>query len=188
MTPSNFLSQLQNLIVGGTGFIKYQPLSIFDVRTDDGEAIGDIGEGDFGYKAVETNGLALAWNATDVTTVALNLMVPLDYDSDIAADQLKLAILAQMSGGDDEPAITAEAFRKRAGEALSADLAPASSAAVTDAARWVFVDLSGNNLQGGDVIHLELTPAAHGDDDLHVYGLAMVYKSCLVPFEIDDRK
>lgn len=187
MTPSNFLSQLQHLIVGGTGFIKYIPMHLGSIRAATGAPIDVIGGGDFGLVAAETEALVLQWAATDVTEIILDIMVPLDYDSDTAGDVLKLALLAQMASDTDTPAMTAEAYLKRAGAALSADLAPASSAALSDAAAWVFIDLSGNSLQGGDIVQVKVAPAAHGTDALNLYGVAAVYKSCLVPFDVDDR-
>lgn len=185
MLPSNFMQQLRDILVGGTGLLRDKVVPLNAIMGADGAPLDAIGEGGFGFAAVETNGLAVQWAATDTTEIALIVHVPEDYDQE--DDTLKLRLLAQMGGGDDTPALTAEAYRKRPGEALSADLAPENSGALSDAAAWVEINLSGNELQGGDVVQVFITPAAHANDAINVYGAALRYKTCFVAYDHDDR-
>lgn len=148
-----------------------EALSIFSARNIDGDTIADRDVGTFGYDTLETNGLGLAWSASDVTAFAFHWTVPRGYDP--TSDALKLRLLAQMGGTTDTPTLTAAVYKKKAGAALSADLAPSASAAITDTAAYVEIDLSGNTLVEGDNLFIVITPGAHTTDELRIFGALM---------------
>lgn len=187
MTPANFLPGIKNIPnPGGSGILRRVSVPLAAILGAAGANPGAIAAGAFGFKAVETNGLALAWNGEDVTEVLVETVVPVDYDAE--SDELKLRLLVQMGGATDTPALTADVFRKRAGAALSADLAVANTEDASATASWLVLDISGKGLQAGDVVQVFVTPEdAHDTDALHLYGVEWEYRGVIVNYDADNR-
>ena len=112
--------------------------------------------------ALETNALGIQWVAGNASKAAFQFAVPEDYD--IGSDTMVLSMVINSGGNTDAPNMVANVYQKRGGAALSADLAPAMSAAIakgsteaTSAAETT-ITLSGAGLLPNDVLTFQLAP------------------------------
>lgn len=182
MNGATFLSQL-NGIITGLGFIREKSLPIRDFHLDSsGADLTTTISTNPGWDKLGTNMTGLAWAAAKVVAAGYNFSLPLDYDK--TNDYLRIKIKCKMAGSTNTPTIAVAAYKD---SAPTTDLAPAAITALSSTAVWKEINLDSKGLAGGDVIHFNLTPAAHGTDALEVYGIKIEYKSDLVAYDMDDR-
>lgn len=173
----------------GLGFKKSEPIILQDLCTAAGLTL-TAGTSP-PIAALETNFIGIQWAAGNAAKVLLNFTVPVDYDQ--TTDVLNIHLLANSAGNTDAPTISANVYNKRAGTALSADLAPTASAAITKsataatAASDVFVSIAGKGLLAGDRLTILIFPGTHGTDAVNLYGIELHYWSTLVAFNQASR-
>lgn len=181
MSPFNFLAQVGRIPrAASRGFRKLKTLNpISDLRTTGGlvltGATGPL------VAALETNALGVQVAAGTTAAGSFNFIVPKDYDK--TADELRINVLCNSAGDTNVPTLTATAYRKRAGAALTAALTVTASAAIpnnTTKAAERTVILTGNLLQAGDAVTINLVTGAHATDAVNIYGVEVQYKSSLV--------
>ncbi len=182
MDQYNFLKQLEQIPTpGGDGFriIKHQN-PIADLRTSGGLVLTAATAP--AVVAAETNALVVQAAAASTALGSFVFQVPKDYDT--VKDELKINCLVNSAGTTDAPTLTTTAYNKRAGAALSAALTvKAVSAAVpssTVKAAERTIDLSGNGLQPGDVLTINLVTGAHATDAINLYGVDVQYRGSIV--------
>ncbi len=185
LNAAHFLKQLDGVITG-SGFKRVlQGVNINTVKADGGLILTASTNP---RRTAVGNFDVLASNTSDTDLGRLVFNVPRDYDQSL--DSLKIRFLAQSAGDDDTPTIDAAIYRKREGVALSSDLDPTISGAVsnnTSLADYVEIDCSDLGMKPGDALNVVLTTSAHTSDVLHIYSLEVVYKSDLVYFSKTDR-
>lgn len=178
MNPFQFLKQLSQMpLAGGEGIRRKVQVPLTDLRTSTGLVL-DASATNPRFAAAETNALVVSSVAGQTALGSFTFVVPADYDA--TADELKIVLLVESAGTADFPTLDATVFRKRAGAALSADLAPAASAAVVVLASERTISLSGNRLQAGDVLTINLVTSAHATDATHLHSIEMQYKGGIV--------
>lgn len=174
MNPFQFLKQVGQLpLAGGDGFRIRVRVPLALLRTSTGLVL-DASATNPRFAAAETNALVVSSVASQTALGTFVFTVPGDYDA--TADELKINLLIESAGTTDHPTITPTVYRKRIGVALTANLAPAASGAVTDLAGELTVNLSGNHLQAGDVLTINLVTGAHTTDAIHLHSVSMTYK------------
>lgn len=190
MSPTNFRKQLNQVPEKGDGVKVSKCLNIAsDLRTAAGLVLTAATAPSIA--ASESNGLAAVCAASTTAAGSFSFQVPEDYDEQ--SDYFKLVVLAASQGATNSPTLTATAYRKRAGAALTAALtvvvsaAVAGSASPTTVAAEYTVGLSANTLLAGDVITINLVTAAHTTDAVHVYGVRVEYKSTIAMNSIANR-
>lgn len=137
--------------------------------------------------ADETSARVLKVEENVDTIGFIRFHVPRDYDE--ATDTLQLRVLASQltRSTDDDVELDAELYRKRAGVALSADLAPAKPGTVLSTTeQYVTFNFSRLGLRRDDVVQIKLITDGHNDTDgeevlIHEYEL--VYRSTLVSYD-----
>ena len=188
LNPATFLSRLQ-YVVTGSGFKRIiQGLNINSLRDSDGTPLEADSTTDPERGAIETSFLGVICDSGTTEVGTLTFMIPRDYDEGI--DKLHVRFLVNSAGDTNTPTIDAAMYRKRAEAALSSDIDPTISAAVnnnTAKADWVEVVSEDDGWKPGDAITCVFTASAHSTDDLHVYGLEVVYASDLVYYEDAER-
>lgn len=194
MDQFNFLKMLQG-IVSGDGVLVEKSMSLRDFNLfSDGSSLTTTTSTNPGFAKGETNATVLSWAATKVIAAGLEVRIPFDYDE--SQDVFELHLQAGMGGSTDTPGFTANAYNKRNGVALSADLGPytaktrvgavestAALAVATTASKSIFFKLSGAKLKGGDTITFKITPGAHGTDAISAYAVWIKYRSDIVSFD-----
>ena len=188
MSGGTFLHQVKEIITGA-GFRKViSGISINDLTEADGDKLDNGSTPPLA--ALETNGLGVAVGNGTTFAGCLNFVLPQDYDQ--SQDSLKILILGATVGGTDSgDTMDCTVYVKRGGAALGSDLDPDVSeamAATAILADWVEIDLSGNDLRGGDVVHVTLATSAHANDPVHIYAVEVEYRSCLVYFDKDSAR
>jgi hypothetical protein len=186
LNPSTFLARLEGIVTGRGFKREIQGVDINALRDADGTILTANTEPS--REALETNfvGVVVSNNATDLGT--LTFKIPRDYDATL--DELKIRFLAVSSGNADAPTIDAAIYRKREGEALSADLGPTKTDAVnsnTEGAAWVEIDADGLGFRPGDAVSCVFSTSAHATDSLYIYAIEVVYRSTLVFYNEDER-
>lgn len=195
-TPANFLIRLKDLVSqttngagSGVGFYRTVPLPLGSFRTS-GNLTLTAATNPL-VAALETNFLGVQWAAGDSTKMSLNWVVPDDYDKN--TDIIKLNYLCNSAANTDSPTLTVNVYRKRAGTALTADLAPsatsaiAKSATAATAAAVRTVTISAKGLQAGDVLSILVAPGTHATDAVNLYSVSLRYPSTLVDFDPTTR-
>lgn len=130
---------------------------------------------------VETNAIGIVVAASTTTGGSFNFSVPQDYDE--VADELKIKMQVVSGGTTNVPTLTATAYRKRAGAALTAALTVVASAAIptsTVKAAERTIVLSGNLLLAGDVLTINIVTGAHTTDTVVIHDVSVQYKSSIV--------
>lgn len=186
LNAATFLHDVKG-IVTGNGFLKtISDVSMNDLTEADGDKLDNGSTPPLA--ALESNGLGVAVASSTTFAGCLNFTLPRDYDQ--SNDYLKIRILCGIIGGTDSgDTMDCTAYVKRANTALGSDLDPDVSGAMgatVATVDWVELDLSGNSLQGGDVVHVTLSTSAHTNDAVHIYALEVEYKSCFVYFSKDS--
>lgn len=186
MNPATLLQHMKG-IVTGDGIKKVIPgIGINSLTEADGDKLDNASTPPIA--ALETNGYGVAVAANTTFAGCLNFVLPRDYDESL--DYLRIRILAATVGGTDSgDTIDCTAYVKRGGSALGSDLNPSVSSAIAATAAgadWVELDLDGNSLQGGDVIHVTLSTSAHTTDPVHIYAIEVVYRGVIVYFDVED--
>ncbi len=125
-----------------------------------------------------------------------NLVFPIPRDYDENTDELRLRVLASqiVVSTDADVKLDVLLFRKRAGVALSADLAPSFTAddAVPNlltAEAWVEFDLSSLGFLRDDVAHIQLITNGNNDtagEEVQIHAVELVYRSTLVSYDDED--
>jgi hypothetical protein len=113
--------------------------------------------------------LRILWAATNVDPVIFQ--VPLPPDLDVTADVV-LHLRAAMEAANDTPVIDADSYFNE-GDTKVSD----ASAAITGAtpAEYTITIAAADVPAGAQTLTVELTPAAHGTDDLYVYAIWIEY-------------
>lgn len=185
LNGATFLKEL-NTIIPSQGFKRIIPgIDIFSLRDSDGTIL--TGSTEPKRASLETNFEGVVSTAGQTDGGTLTFVIPRDYDQ--VVDKLKIRFLAQ-SASTDTPTIDAAMFRKRAGAALSSDLDPTISAAIsnaTGAGAYVEINCDGQGMQPGDAVHFDFTFSAHASHDANLYGLEVEYHSDLVYYDKTDR-
>lgn len=192
--PSNFLTVVKFLVTGGgrnsagvaandAGFSVVRPLNPpSDLRTVAGLTLTAATAPT--VVNVETNGLAIVGAAGTLVLGSFVFQIPKDYDE--ATDELKINLLAGMAASADTPTVTATMYNKRAATALSANLAPVASAALSNVVGWRTIDASGKSLRAGDTVTINLVIGAHATDAATLYAAEVSYRSTLVSYNLTD--
>lgn len=137
--------------------------------------------------ADETSARVLKVEEAVDTIGFIRFHVPRDYDE--ATDTLRLRVLASQLtlSTDNDVELDAELYRKRAGVALSADLAPAKPGTVLSTTeQWVEFNFSRLSLRRDDVIQIKLITDGHNDTDgeeVLIHDYELVYRSTLVSYD-----
>lgn len=187
MNPALFLKNLERLITGDGFKRTIQGIDLNSIKSATGVVLTATADSLY-LETIETYAEVILVKEGTTGLGMLRLLVPQDYDED--KDYLRIRFLAQSAGDTNTPTIDAALYRKRAGAALSADLGPTISGAVsnnTGAGSWVEINADSLSLQGGDALTIDFTTSAHGTDKLHIYAIEVVYKSDLVYYDGDDR-
>jgi hypothetical protein len=101
--------------------------------------------------------------------------------------------MVNSAGNTNAPTFSANVYQKRAGTALSANLAPSASAAINKsataatAAGEVTITVSGKGLKAKDVLTILLAPGSHSTDAVNLYGLEIRYKSTIAAYHEANR-
>ena len=183
MNTANFLKRISG-IVTGDGYVHEVPIPLSSVITAGADAT-----------ALASNVAIILFDA-DNESVNIPFQVPLDYDE--SKDELCLVLTALLTTGDKSAGtdiITLDfdaVNRIRPGETAVEDLA---SSVTSDAqsvddvviAEYAF-DMSGLTHKVGDVLTIEIDAQKTGTAECTVYGAAMRYRSCLVPFNQTERE
>jgi hypothetical protein len=188
MNPYNLAHNIDNTVTG-RGFKRTIPgITLTSLRDADGTILTGSTVPD--VKALETSfyGLEVAANETDLGT--LMLVVPRDYDADV--DKMRVRFLCNSAGTTDAPTITAAVYRKRAGAALSSDLAPAASAAISKASAttgtaWTEIKIESEDLEPGDALFITFTLSAHTTDAINFFGMEVAYIGDLAYYVTSER-
>jgi hypothetical protein len=180
MNPYQYLSQMGQLPANsGDGYRVKVPLAPFDLSTAAG--LGLTAATVPAIVANEVNDLVASCVAGQTAAGSFKFVVPQHYDE--KADELKLDVLVVSGGDTNVPTLTATAYRKRAGAALTTALTVVASAAIPNATTKAAVrtiNLSGNSLRAGDTVMINLVTAAHATDAVFVLGVEVQHKSGVV--------
>lgn len=147
-----------------------------------------------GMTADETNARVLKIE-DDIDTVG-NIVFPIPRDYDEATDELRLRVLASQLtvSTDNDVKLDAELYRKRAGVALTADLAPSFTAdsavpILSTVEQWIEFDLSQLSFLRDDVATIELITNGLNDTDgeeVLIHAIELVYRSTLVSYDDEE--
>ncbi len=178
ITGGTFLYQL-NSIITGLGFLREKILPNRDYHLDsDGATLTTTTSTNPGWAKHETNITGLNWAATKVVKAGYDFAVPLDYDN--TKDELVIKLKVK---GADLGTLVMAAYKD---DASTTDLAP-DAVTLTAASIWHEFSLSGNNIEGGDVIHFNVVPASNSSNTVELNGTKIEYASDLVAFDQSDR-
>ena len=180
-----FLEQLGNVFSDGAGFKKVLAgIDINALRDSDGTILTANTEPS--REASETyaySSVVVSSSQTDLGTLAF--MIPRDYDA--GKDCMAVRFLCNSGGTTDAPKLDAALYRKREGVALSVDLNPTISAAITKTsattgAAWREIVASGLGLKPGDAVTWVFTVGGTRGttDSVVIYAMEVVYYSDLV--------
>ena len=173
---ADFLKKCRIFIRQGEGFLKVQPIPLLTVcLASSGAPLTTTTTTNPGPAMVDTNQIALHWDATLVVAAGLKFQVPDDYDS--AKDHLKLRMKGKMSGST---AVTTGIDALVYKNTSTTDLNPTKSAYLTATDSWVEIDLSGKSLVAGDTLQVNIFPEAHATDAVNLKQLKWEYRSTLV--------
>lgn len=187
MNQYQFLKQLTGIPTpGGDGVRVTRNFSPTDLKTTAGLVLttGTVPT----VANVETNAIAIVAVAGGTANGSFVFEVPKDYDT--VSDELKINIQIVSGGNTDVPTQTCTAYRKRAGAALTAALTVVASTAIpTSAAKSAerTISLSGNSLQAGDVLTINLVSGAHATDTVIIHNVEVQYKSSIVFSTVANR-
>jgi hypothetical protein len=182
MNMGTFLKKL-NFIVTGNGFLREKILNISNFHLDStGAPLTTTLTTNPGFDKLGTNMVGLAWAAGKVVAAGIDIPIPMDYDE--SKDVFKVKLKFKMAGSTDTPTVTVAAYKD---DDSTTDLAPTAISALSSTATWKEIDLDGNDLQGGDTVHISLTPGTHGTDAVELYGVKIEYASDIVAFNKSDR-
>ena len=147
-----------------------------------------------GMTADETNARVLFIEQA-IDTVG-NIVFPIPRDYDEATDEFRLRLLvSQLTlSVDNDVKIDVELYRKRAGVALTADLAPSftADAAVPNllvAEQWIEFNLSGLGLLRDDAVTIEVITNGNNDtngEEVQIHAVELVYRSTLVSYDDEN--
>lgn len=193
MSPMQFCKQVNLIKGGGDGFRRDIIVPLREAFLfSDGSTLTTSLATNAGFAMGETNALVLSWAATKVVPAGYSFVIPGDYDE--SADDLRVRFLGQMSGATDAIALTINAYRKRAGAALTADQGPFTTkgtdnvaATFTNTSSIRHIDMNGKSNRANDIITLKITPPAHNTDAISIYGVVVRYKSNLALYTESDR-
>jgi len=173
---ANFLSKIRQFIRQGEGFLKNVDIPILSVSlASSGAPLTTTTTTNPGPALVDTNVLALHWDATLVVAAGLKFSVPDDYDA--AKDHLKLRMKGKMTGSTAlTTGIDALVYKNTS----TTDLNPTKSGYLTATDSWIEIDLSGKSLVAGDTLQVNIFPEAHTTDALNLKQLKWEYRSTLV--------
>jgi predicted RecA/RadA family phage recombinase len=113
--------------------------------------------------------IRLNWAATDVNAIAIQTPLPPDLD---VASNVELHMRAAMGGATDTPVIDADTFFNEGDTKVSDASAAITGTTVTE---YTITVAAADVPAGAQTMSVELTPAAHGTDALHVYALWLEY-------------
>lgn len=193
LSPDNFLVHIKNLVTGGgrtggepvhdAGYLKRAEGVTLQSLVDTSALV-----------AHETNARVILIEQTVDTAGSISFPIPRDYDE--ATDEFRLRVLASQLtlSVDDDVKLDVELYRKRAGTALSADLAPSftSDPAVpilSVAEQWVEFDLSQLTFLRDDVATIEVITNGLNDTDgeeVLIHAVELVYRTTLVSYDDED--
>ena len=173
---ANFLSKIRQFIRQGEGFLRNWSIPIQTCfLASSGAPLTTTTSTNPGYALVDTNMLALHWDAATVVAAGINVQVPDDYDS--SKDHFKLRMKGKMSGSTNVTTSIDAAVYKNAS---TTDLNPTKSAYLTATSAWIELDLSGKGLVAGDQVQFNIFPEAHGTDAVNIKAIKLEYRSTLV--------
>jgi len=187
-----FLTQLEG-IVSGDGFKKViEGVNINTMRLATG-AIPVADSGNPGRVTSESYFESVVLPSSQTDLGSLTFQVPRDYDS--AVDYMAVRFLCNSGGTTDAPTLDAALYQKEPGTALSANLDPTASAAITKTsattgAAWREIVADGLGLvPGAGVTWVLSTAGTRGTtDSVVIYALEVEYYSTLVYDDDTDRE
>jgi hypothetical protein len=191
MNPQNFLKQLGEIPNKmSDGIRRSIEIKLHDLRTSTGLVL-DATTTNPRLAALEVNHQGLQFLAGSVAPFIFNFTVPVDYDE--TADVLDIRVLANSAGNTDGPTLSAQVFRKRRLTALSADLAPAATAAIPKSAApaaigdYNVIKVRSKGIKAGDILTITVFPSAHATDAVNVYGIDINFRSTVAAYNFSDR-
>lgn len=113
--------------------------------------------------------LRLLWAATNVDPVLFQVALPPDLDE---AANVEVHLRAAMEAANDTPVINADSYFNE-GDTKVEDASGAVSG--TTPAEYIITIAAADVPAGAQTLTVELTPAAHGTDDLYVYAIWVEY-------------
>lgn len=147
-----------------------------------------------GMTADETNARVLFIEQAIDTVGNIVFPIPRDYDEE--TDELRLRVLVSQLAlsVDNDVKLDVEIYRKRAGVALSADLAPSFTAdsavpVLAVAEQWVEFNLSSLTFLRDDVAIIELITNGLNDtngEEVQIHAVELVYRTTLVSYDDED--
>ena len=173
---ADFLKKCRIFIRQGEGFLKNLDIPILSVSlASSGAPLTTTTSTNPGPALVDTNVLALHWDANTVVAAGLKFSVPDDYDS--SKDHLKIRMKGKMAGSTNvTTGIDALVYKNTS----TTDLNPTKSGYLTATDSWVEIDLSGEGLVAGDTLQVNIFPEAHSTDAINLKQLKWEYRSTLV--------
>lgn len=173
---ADFLKKCRIFIRQGEGFLKNLDIPILSISlASSGAPLTTTTSTNPGPALVDTNVLALHWDANTVVAAGIKFDVPDDYDS--SKDHLKLRMKGKMAGSTNvTTGIDALVYKNIS----TTDLDPTKSGYLTATDSWIEIDLSGNTLVAGDTLQVKIFPEAHTTDALNLKQLKWEYRSTLV--------
>ena len=173
---ADFLKKCRMFIRQGEGFLKNVDVPILSVSlASTGAPLTTTTTTNPGPALVDTNVLALHWDATLVVAAGIKFSVPDDYDS--AKDHLKIRFKGKMTGST---AVTTGMDAAVYKNTTTTDLNPTKSGYFTATDSWVEINLSGKGLVAGDTLQVNIFPEAHATDALNVKQIKFEYRYTLV--------
>jgi hypothetical protein len=113
--------------------------------------------------------LRLLWAATNVDPVIFQVALPPDIDE---ASNVEVHFRAAMEGATDTPVISADSYFNEGDTKVEDDSTAVSG---TTPAEYTITIAAADVPAGAQTMTVELTPGAHGDDDLYVYAIWVEY-------------
>jgi hypothetical protein len=113
--------------------------------------------------------LRVLWAATNADPVIFQVALPPDLDE---ASNVEVHFRAAMEGATDTPVISADSYFNE-GDTKVEDDSPAVTG--TTPAEYTITIAAADVPAGSQTMTVELTPGAHGDDDLYVYAIWVEY-------------
>lgn len=173
---ADFLKKCRIFIRQGEGFLKNLMVPLHTVHlASDGAPLTTTLSTNPGFALVDTYTTALSWAASVVVAAGIRVDIPDDYDS--SKDHLKLRMMGKMAGSTDvTTGIDAIVYINGS----TTDTDPTKSGYLSSTDGWIEIDLSGNGLEAGDVLQVNIFPEAHGTDAVNLSTIKFEYRSTLV--------
>lgn len=181
-SPNNFLYLVKQLVTGGlkpdaTGPLPADGGFYLDYQVALGSGINSTGA-----TIISVNNVPILSSAASNTLITdIGFLVPRDYDE--ASDQIKVRLLARSGGTTNTPTLTVASSTTQLGSTVGVAGTSVVSAAITAVEAAYEFDLSGQGLTRDSILNFTVTASAHTTDTVQIFGIEVVYASCLVSWK-----